>query len=91
MCILSYGHEHSTAELYICSDREIKNKAWQVMELEEFRNNLLQENQRLMEITSGLQSQIQNLERSISSTSSSDELKKVCLYLLGRHILYLLA
>jgi len=49
-----------------------------VVELEEFRSNLLQENQRLNEIISGLQSQIQNLERNISSTSSSDEPKKVC-------------
>ena len=57
------------------------------MEVEEFRNNLLQENQRLMEIISGLQSQIQNLESGMSSTSTSDELKKVWfLYSLGCHI-----
>lgn len=40
----------------------------QVMELEESRNSLLQENLRLTEIVSGMQSQIQSLEKSIVSS-----------------------
>ncbi|KAL6998534.1 hypothetical protein U1Q18_008662 [Sarracenia purpurea var. burkii] len=55
----------------VCSDREIKIKAWQVMELEESRNNLLQENQRLTESMFGLQSQIQTLEKSTAATHTS--------------------
>uniref|UniRef100_A0A2N9FHZ1 Uncharacterized protein n=1 Tax=Fagus sylvatica TaxID=28930 RepID=A0A2N9FHZ1_FAGSY len=70
------SNENSTKETIANLNGDVAKLQAQVMELEEFRNNLLQENQRLMEITSGLQSQIQNLERSISSTSSSDELKK---------------
>lgn len=38
------------------------------MELEESRNSLLQENLRLTEIISGMQSQIQSLEKSIVSS-----------------------
>uniref|UniRef100_A0A5B7CEH7 Uncharacterized protein n=1 Tax=Davidia involucrata TaxID=16924 RepID=A0A5B7CEH7_DAVIN len=41
------------------------------MELEESRNNLLQENQRLIENISGLQSQIQDFERNTASARSS--------------------
>ncbi|KAG5550787.1 hypothetical protein RHGRI_015672 [Rhododendron griersonianum] len=40
----------------------------EVMELEESRNSLLQENLRLTEIISGMQSQIQSLEKSIVSS-----------------------
>ncbi|KAI8557257.1 hypothetical protein RHMOL_Rhmol05G0322000 [Rhododendron molle] len=43
----------------------------QVMELEESRNSLLQENLRLTEIISGMQSQIQSLEKSIVSSCAS--------------------
>lgn len=65
------------------SDMEIKNKAWQVAELEESRNNLWLENQQLKENVSGLHSTIQNLENSSSSSASQDTSAKVCLcYLL---------
>jgi chaperonin cofactor prefoldin len=56
---------------------EIKNKAWQVAELDESKNNLLLENQQLRENISGLHSTIQNLENSISS-ASQDASAKVC-------------
>ncbi|KAI8007450.1 DNA mismatch repair protein MLH3 [Camellia lanceoleosa] len=49
----------------------IEIKAWQVMELEESSKYLLRENQQLAESTSGLQSQIQNLEKSIASAHIS--------------------
>jgi chromosome segregation ATPase len=66
----------------LISDMEIKNKAWQVAELEESKNNLLLENQQLRENVSGLHSTIQNLENS-SSSASQDASAKVCLcYLL---------
>lgn len=55
---------------------EIKTKAGQVLELEQSRDNVVQENQQLMENSSSLQLQIKNLE-SVSSTPSSDELAKV--------------
>lgn len=62
---------------------EIKNKAWQVAELEESKNNLLLENQQLRENVSGLHSTIQNLENSSFSSASQDASVKVCLcYLL---------
>ncbi|XP_050144300.1 uncharacterized protein LOC126619906 isoform X2 [Malus sylvestris] len=47
----------------------------EVSELEQSRNNLVQENQQLMENISSLQLQIKNLE-SVSSTPSSDDLAK---------------
>ncbi|XP_068341993.1 uncharacterized protein [Pyrus communis] len=47
----------------------------QVSELEQSRNNLVQENQQLMENISSLQLQIKNLE-SVYSTPASDELAK---------------
>lgn len=56
---------------------EIKNKVLQVAELEEFRSNLLLENQQLRENVSGLQSTIQNLENSSSSSFSLDASSKV--------------
>lgn len=61
---------------FIFSDVELKNKAWQVVELEESRNNVLQENQQLLENVSSLQFQIKDLH-SIASTQSSDEFTKV--------------
>jgi len=67
----------------LISDMEIKNKAWQVAELEESKNNLLLENHQLKENVSGLHSIIQNLENSRSSSASEDASAKVCLcYLL---------
>ncbi|XP_059462632.1 uncharacterized protein LOC132191556 isoform X2 [Corylus avellana] len=69
--------ENSTKETIASLNGDVAKLHAQVVELEEFRNNLLQENQRLTEIIPGLQSQIQNFERSISSTSSSDEPKKL--------------
>ncbi|EXB74409.1 hypothetical protein L484_004230 [Morus notabilis] len=61
---------------FIFSDVELKNKAWQVVELEESRNNVLQENQQLLENVSSLQLQIKDLH-SIASTQSSDEFTKL--------------
>ncbi|XP_062166156.1 uncharacterized protein LOC133872603 isoform X2 [Alnus glutinosa] len=69
--------EDSTKATIASLNGDVAKLHAQVVELEEFRSNLLQENQRLNEIISGLQSQIQNLERNISSTSSSDEPKKM--------------
>ncbi|KAK9986329.1 hypothetical protein SO802_031280 [Lithocarpus litseifolius] len=71
------SNENSTKEMIANLNGDVAKLQAQVMEVEEFRNNLLQENQRLMEIISGLQSQIQNLESSMSSTSTSDEIKKI--------------
>lgn len=65
--------------LYFCSDTGIKNKAWQVMELEEFRNSILQENQLLKENISSLHLQIKELEESASSSHASTENTEVCL------------
>jgi len=53
----------------VCSDMEIKNKVWQVAELEERRNILLLENQQLKENLSGFETKIWNLEKSGSSFS----------------------
>lgn len=61
-------YKPSRSSCSICSDTDIEIKAWQVMELEESRNSLLQENLRLTEIVSGMQSQIQSLEKSIVSS-----------------------
>lgn len=55
---------------------ELKNKAWQVVELEESRNGVLQENLRLKENISSLQLQIKDLQ-SIASIQSLDEFTKV--------------
>lgn len=54
----------------------LKNKARQVVELEESRHNTLQENQHLKENISRLQLQIKDFE-TISSTQPSDEVTKV--------------
>lgn len=59
---------------------EIKNKAWQVAELEESKNNLLLENQQLRENVSGLHSTVQNLESSISFSASQGASAKVYFY-----------
>lgn len=55
----------------------ITNKAWQVVELQESKNNLLQENQQLMENKSSLHLQMNDLQ-SIASAQSSEEFTKVC-------------
>lgn len=62
---------------------EIKTKAWQVLELEQSRTNLVQENQQLMGNLSTLELQIKDLE-SVSSTRSSVEVAKVSFLLLTR-------
>ena len=49
-----------------------------MVELEESRSKLSQENQLLANNVSGLQLYIQNLERNMTSGPSSDEVKKVC-------------
>ena len=67
-------------------DMDIEIKAWQVMELEESRKCLLQENQRLTESMSGLQSQIQNLENRITSACMSP-LGAMVRFLCPMHIL----
>lgn len=66
----------SIISLCFCSNMEIKNKAWQVSELEDFRNSILQENQLLKENISSLQLQIKELE-SVSSARISTEITKV--------------
>ena len=70
----------------IWPDMDIEIKAWQVMELEESGKCLLQENQRLTEIMSGLQSQIQNLENIINSACTSP-LDAMVQFLCPMHIL----
>lgn len=55
---------------------ELKNKAWQVVELEESRNGVLQENLQLKENISSLQLQIEDLQ-SFASIQSLDEFTKV--------------
>lgn len=65
-------------QICVCSDMEIKNKVWQVAELEEYRNIVLVENQQLKEIISGLQSKVQNLENSSFTSYSLNASAKVC-------------
>ncbi|CAI0474767.1 unnamed protein product [Linum tenue] len=55
---------------------KIKNEAWQVVELEENKSNLLKENQVLVERISDLQSRILTLDTSFSSENSSNQLTK---------------
>ncbi|XP_022734550.1 protein hook homolog isoform X5 [Durio zibethinus] len=68
--------ENSTKEAISSLNRDITRLKMQVVELEESRSKLLQENQQLTENVSGLQLYIQNLERNMTSGPSSDELKK---------------
>ncbi|KAG5550786.1 hypothetical protein RHGRI_015672 [Rhododendron griersonianum] len=65
---VSSVQKENSMEDTIARLNDIEIKAWQVMELEESRNSLLQENLRLTEIISGMQSQIQSLEKSIVSS-----------------------
>ena len=92
MHVLFIAQDPSIRSLYFCSDMEIKNKAWQVMELEEFRINILQENQLLKERVSSLHLQIKELEESVSSAHASTEITKVCFLhpLFPGHVLNLL-
>ncbi|XP_031247467.1 putative leucine-rich repeat-containing protein DDB_G0290503 isoform X2 [Pistacia vera] len=55
---------------------DITQLKMQVVVLEESRNSLIKENQQLNENVSSLQLQLQNLENSVSSARSSDEIKK---------------
>lgn len=55
---------------------ENKTKAWQVLELEQSRDNLVQENQQLMGNLSSLELQIKDHE-SVSSSRASVEGAKV--------------
>ncbi|XP_048433264.1 interactor of constitutive active ROPs 2, chloroplastic-like [Pyrus x bretschneideri] len=67
--------EDSFKETIATLNDDIARLRAQVSELEQSRNNLVQENQQLMENVSSLQLQIKNLE-SVSSTPSSDDLAK---------------
>ncbi|KAM1386885.1 myosin-1-like isoform X1 [Malus sylvestris] len=67
--------EDSFKETIASLNDDIARLRAQVSELEQSRNNLVQENQQLMENISSLQLQIKNLE-SVSSTPSSDDLAK---------------
>lgn len=60
----------------ICSDMGLKNKAWQVVDLVESRNNLIQENHQLVENISSLELQIEDFKN--ISIHPLDELTKVC-------------
>lgn len=64
----------------VCSDMEIKNKVWQVAELEVYKNSLLLENQKLKDNLSGRQ----NYEPSSISSFSLNASAKVCF--LGSYI-----
>lgn len=59
-------------------DIEIKYKAWQVVEIEELKNNAMQENQGWKGQISELEERIKELEKNKSHTFSSDEQVKVC-------------
>ncbi|XVF29739.1 hypothetical protein REPUB_Repub15cG0148000 [Reevesia pubescens] len=67
--------ENSTKEAIFSLNRDVTRLKMQVVELEESRSKLSQENQQLTENVSGLQLYIQNLERSMASGPSSDEVK----------------
>ncbi|XP_065852322.1 uncharacterized protein [Euphorbia lathyris] len=63
-------------ETIVSMNVNITRLRMQVVELEESRKSLMKENQQLMESMSGLQLQLQNLETSIASTNTLDEMKK---------------
>ncbi|XP_034218382.1 uncharacterized protein LOC117629850 isoform X5 [Prunus dulcis] len=67
--------EDSFKEMVAILNDDVAKLRAQVLELEQSRDNFVQENQQLMENSSSLQLQIKNLE-SVSSTPSSDELPK---------------
>ncbi|XP_016651046.1 PREDICTED: myosin-1 isoform X3 [Prunus mume] len=67
--------EDSFKEMVAILNDDVAKLRAQVLELEQSRDNVVQENQQLMENSSSLQLQIKNLE-SVSSTPSSDELAK---------------
>ncbi|KAF5747687.1 protein hook isoform X4 [Tripterygium wilfordii] len=68
--------ENTAKETTANLNRENTRLRMQVGELDEFRGSLLHEKEQLLENLSALQSQVQNLERSISSAHSSNELSK---------------
>ncbi|KAJ8422127.1 hypothetical protein Cgig2_012585 [Carnegiea gigantea] len=59
-----------------CSDAKVKNKAWQVVELEGAKDSISQENRQLLGNISTLQSRIRDLETSLGSTPSSMDAQK---------------
>ncbi|KAE8695506.1 Thioredoxin H-type 9, H9,TH9 [Hibiscus syriacus] len=73
--------ENSTKETISILNRDITRLTMQVLELEESRSKLLQENQQQTNTASSLQLHIQNCERNITSSSSSDEVKKQASYI----------
>ncbi|XVE80720.1 hypothetical protein DITRI_Ditri15bG0003200 [Diplodiscus trichospermus] len=68
--------ENSTKEAISTLNRDITRLRMQVVELEDSRSKLLQENQQLTDNVSGLRLHIQNLERNMMSGPSSDEVKQ---------------
>eukprot|EP00261_Vitis_vinifera_P009509 XP_002279159.3 PREDICTED: flagellar attachment zone protein 1 isoform X1 [Vitis vinifera] len=68
--------ENSSREIISSLNDENRKLQGQVMELEEFRINILQENQLLKEKVSSLQLQIKELEESVSSAHASTEITK---------------
>ncbi|XP_038695241.1 thyroid receptor-interacting protein 11-like isoform X2 [Tripterygium wilfordii] len=68
--------ENTAKETTANLNRENTRLRMQVVELEEFKGSLLREKEQLLENLSALQFQVQNLERSISSAHSSNELSK---------------
>ncbi|KAK8972564.1 hypothetical protein V6N11_051228 [Hibiscus sabdariffa] len=71
--------ENSTKETISILNRDITRLKMQVVELEESRSKLLQENQQLTNTASSLQLHIRNLEKNVTPrpSSSSDEVEKV--------------
>ncbi|XP_059594955.1 uncharacterized protein LOC100249907 isoform X1 [Vitis vinifera] len=69
--------ENSSREIISSLNDENRKLQGQVMELEEFRINILQENQLLKEKVSSLHLQIKELEGSVSSAHASTEITKV--------------
>eukprot|EP00261_Vitis_vinifera_P036043 XP_019077286.1 PREDICTED: flagellar attachment zone protein 1 isoform X2 [Vitis vinifera] len=67
---------NSSREIISSLNDENRKLQGQVMELEEFRINILQENQLLKEKVSSLQLQIKELEESVSSAHASTEITK---------------
>ncbi|KAJ9694219.1 hypothetical protein PVL29_009947 [Vitis rotundifolia] len=68
--------ENSSREIISSLNDENRKLQGQVMELEEFRINILQENQLLKKKVSSLHLQIKELEESVSSAHASTEITK---------------
>ncbi|KAK8548187.1 hypothetical protein V6N13_055004 [Hibiscus sabdariffa] len=75
--------ENSTKETISILNRDITRLKMQVVELEEYRSKLSQENQQLTNTASSLQLHIQNLERNVTPRpcSPSDEVEKQASYI----------